>query len=133
LHVASKDHEVVLRGWRGAGGLKKDDALSALATAIVNMAEGEDVSPAMRAEVADQIICGDVELIIRRPAQRGRPSSWGRDRSIAKYVEQKLGAHPNRRKEILDRACKLFGVTTARAIELAIQRHRQRQELDDPF
>jgi hypothetical protein len=44
LKVASRDHDIVRLGWRKASGLNKDDALSALTTAIVRMAEGEDVS-----------------------------------------------------------------------------------------
>jgi hypothetical protein len=89
----------------------------------------------MREIVASYIYCDDVRLVLRQAERRGREPNPGRDSSIAKYVAQKLAATPKQREKILDRACKLFGVSTPRAIELAIQRHERQQAIDDdiPF
>jgi soluble lytic murein transglycosylase-like protein len=133
LKVASRDHDIVRLGWRKASGLNKDDALSALTTAIVRMAEGEDISPSMREMVASFIYCDDVRLDLRQAERQGREPNPARDGSIAKYVAQKLAANPKQRKKIFDRAAQLFGVKTTRAIELAIQRHERRQAIDDDF
>jgi hypothetical protein len=128
LDVASRDGECVNAAWLGLPELNRQEAINALEVAIVLLAEGEDVSPGMRKQIARLLRTRRLKLVPCR-GQRGGKRDRHRDATIAALFDITLHQVGGKREAAYAEAARMLG-QTPRSIKQAIQRHRREIESD---
>src|SRR5262249_32346874 len=126
LHAASTDGDIYFFGLAELPGLNGRDVLRVLKNAIVRLANGEDCSPYMRANIARDLGGGEVELAFPRQKRRGNQSNFVREAAIAVFLEVALANNGGRREAAIQDLADAFNVTP-RSIErslAAMARHK---------